>query len=111
MKIQLDFDRKAIKVENNVNFGEFMKKIKQIFPNGEWKEFDLETNVSINWYPQYTYTEPRWINPNELNWINPNEPFITYSNGIKTGIENISTTTGIVNIETCNSTLNKDINS
>ena len=102
MKIQLDFDRKVIKVENNVNFGEFMKKIKQIFPNGEWKEFDLETNVSLNWHPQYTYIKP-------LRWVSPNEPFITYCNGITTEIENISTTTGIVNIETYNSTLNKDI--
>lgn len=37
------------KQESDVNLEEFMSKVKLLFPNGEWKDYKLETNVEINW--------------------------------------------------------------
>ena len=58
MKIQLDFDAKLITVENNVNLGEFVKKIKRVLP--DWKEWDITSNTVINnwgYYPIYRWDD------------------------------------------------------
>ena len=54
MKLQIDTKEKTIKVEENVNIEDFLKTIKQLFPN-EWKEFTLETNTVINYSPWITW--------------------------------------------------------
>lgn len=66
MKIQLDFNNKAIRVEENVNLNEFIKIIKSLLP--DWKEWDLQTNNSIEWYP---YAIPYYINPQQSYFSNP----------------------------------------
>ena len=69
MKIQVDILNKTIKVEGNINFYELSKHIKQFLPDGQWKEYELETNTVINWntghvyptypiYPSYPTYEP-----------------------------------------------------
>ena len=69
MKIQVDILNKTIKVEGNINFYELSKHIKRFLPNGQWKEYELETNTVINWntghvyptypiYPSYPTYEP-----------------------------------------------------
>ena len=67
MKIQIDTNEKMIAVEQNVNLDEFMKAVKKLFPNGEWKEYTIKTETTINWsnpiyieiwqpmYPTYPY--------------------------------------------------------
>ena len=49
MKIQIDTDKKVLRLESDVNLKEFMTKIKVLFPDGQWKDYTLETNVEINW--------------------------------------------------------------
>lgn len=50
MKIQLDLNARTIKIEESVNLGEFVKAMKKLFANDEWKEFKIETNTTIlNW--------------------------------------------------------------
>ena len=51
MKIQLDTNTKTIKVEETVNIGELFELLKKMFPNGEWEDFGLETQTTINWTP------------------------------------------------------------
>lgn len=94
MKIQVDTNTKTIKVEKEVNLFEFMEFIKKIFPDGEWKEYNLFTETIINWsYPIVYRSYPNWIIP---TWVGttPN-PKITYkSNEIHVGQN-----TGVYNIE------------
>ena len=61
MKLQIDFDNKIIKLESDINLGEFIEKIEKMFP--DWKEYKLQNNVKIEWhsYPVYP-TYPRWYN-------------------------------------------------
>lgn len=47
MKIQLDTTAKTIKVEESVNLKELTDALEKLLPNGEWKEFKLETNTVI----------------------------------------------------------------
>ncbi len=62
MRIQLDTNQKTIKVEESVNLDEFMKAVKKLFPNNEWKEYRLETNTIINWTYPIVY-EPYKVYP------------------------------------------------
>ena len=66
MKLQIDTSAKVIKIEESVNFGELIEKIKKLLPN-EWKDYKLETDTVIQWrnpvviqdwplYPKY----PNW---------------------------------------------------
>lgn len=47
MKLQLNFDKKILVVENDTNLGDLMKKLKVILP--DWKEWTLETKTIINY--------------------------------------------------------------
>lgn len=61
MKFQIDFDKKTIKVESNVNLGELVEKLQTMIP--EWKTWKLETNVTINWSNPVTIIKeekPSW---------------------------------------------------
>lgn len=59
MKLQLDTDLKVIKLESSSNLGEFIEKIQALLP--DWKDYKLETNVTINWNsaPTIIYKD-RW---------------------------------------------------
>ena len=72
MKIQIDFDNKIIKAESyRINLYTLYEKIKQLFPDDEWKEFELETNTTIQYvnppiviepyYPQKWWNDPIWM--------------------------------------------------
>lgn len=68
MKVQLDSETKVIKVEGAPKFAELVDFLEKILPNGEWKEYSIETNTVINnwgnpyiiekYYP-YNY-QPYW---------------------------------------------------
>jgi hypothetical protein len=92
MKIQVDTITKTIKVEKEVNLFEFVEFIKKIFPDGEWKEYNLSTETIINLsYPIIYRSYPNWI-------INPIQtPTITYQTG--GNIHNIPSHNGVYNIE------------
>jgi hypothetical protein len=47
MKIQLDTTAKIIRVEEKVNLGELTETLEKLLPGGLWKQFSLETNVTI----------------------------------------------------------------
>ena len=75
MKIQIDTEQKAIRLESNENLGEFIAKVKLLFPEGEWKSYTLETNVSFMWSNPITW-EPYQTYP----WYNP-YPYTTLTTG------------------------------
>ena len=72
MKIQLDTENKTIKLEKDVVLSKLIETLEKLLPNGEWKEFTLETNTVIHhWsnpvvlpsvipYPVPTYPRPHW---------------------------------------------------
>jgi hypothetical protein len=72
MKIQLDTENKTIKLEKDVVLSKLIETLEKLLPNGEWKEFTLETNTVIHqWsnpvvlpsvipYPVPTYPRPSW---------------------------------------------------
>jgi len=50
MKIQLDTEKKTIKLESSVEMSKLIETLNKLFPNKEWKKFTLETNTTIqNW--------------------------------------------------------------
>lgn len=67
MKIQIDTTSKLIKVESKVKFDELIDSLNKLFPNEEWKNYELETNCIINWtYPVIvnpTTPYPYWQRP------------------------------------------------
>jgi transposase len=70
MKLQLDLDNKVIRLDDNVNLSDLFETLKKLLPQGEWKEFSIETNTTLVWsnpivYPYYAPTYP--IQP--LPWI------------------------------------------
>ncbi len=72
MKIQLDTENKTMKLEKEVVLSKLIETLEKLLPNGEWKEFTLETNTVIHqWsnpvvipsvipYPVPTYPRPYW---------------------------------------------------
>lgn len=68
MKIELDYDKKTIKLGNPVELKMFVNKIKRILP--DWEKWILDTNTEIIWnspviirapdIQPYIYTEPWW---------------------------------------------------
>ena len=71
MKIQLDTTKKTIKVEESVSLLELTDALEKLLPNGEWKEFKLETHTVIqNWSAPIVIRErpyPYWSQP----WYQP----------------------------------------
>ncbi len=50
MKIQIDTNAKTIKVEGNVKLSDLFDQLQKFFPDGEWEDYNLETNTVIhNW--------------------------------------------------------------
>ena len=57
MKIQIDTNAKTIKIDGNVKLSDLFDVLQKFFPNGEWEDYDLETNTVIN----------NWGNPIIIN--------------------------------------------
>lgn len=72
MRIQLDSEKKTIKIEGNVKLSELVKYLESLLPRdcklGYWKDYELETNVSI------TY----WSNPIVIEKYTPYKPWWEY---------------------------------
>jgi hypothetical protein len=76
MKIQLDTTNKIIKIEGSVNIEALYETLQKLLPKGEWKQFSLEANTSIDWispitipyYPYYPPTPyPWWGTPTYMS--------------------------------------------
>lgn len=65
MKLQIDTDKKAIKVEGKVQLKEFFEQIKDLL--SDWDEYTLESvSVINNFYKNHHYIkrhEPSWSEP------------------------------------------------
>ena len=93
MKLQLDLDNKIIRLDSTVNVSDLVETLKKLLPQGEWKEFSIETNTTIVWTNPiiYPYTQPTYpIQP--WPWItcgstNNSEPSNNYT--VNSGIYNI----------------------
>lgn len=57
MKIQIDTEKKTIKIESSILAKELFKGLDKLFPNKEWKEYTLETNTTI-----VGWTNPFYVN-------------------------------------------------
>ena len=73
MKIQIDTTNKVIRVEEKINLNEFYKAIQKLLSNGEWKDFELDTNTTINWQSPIIIKEKEWapITINPSPYTNP----------------------------------------
>lgn len=70
MRIEIDTINKTIKLLDAVSLKELFYKLRQILPNGEWKQFTLDTNTIVNHlsfptviekYPKISYpSTPPW---------------------------------------------------
>jgi hypothetical protein len=89
MKLQLDTDNKTIKIEDKVNLGDFVEMLEKLLPYGKWREFSLETNVSVVWN-----SPPIVIEPYRPWW---QQPWIIYDAG--TVGEPYTINSGTYNIE------------
>ena len=104
MKLQLDTTKKTIKLESNVKISELVKTPKKLFPNGEWQDFTLETNVTIHgWsspifiktYPTVTYPTYPWY---EKVWCDGSNSSTTLSSSAKSEAV-MSLKAGMYNVE------------
>jgi len=73
MRLQIDTKEKTIRVEDPVNLKELIDSIKNLLPDGAWKEFTLESAVIKG-----------WVSPIIIDRYPPYNPWPTYpwySNG------------------------------
>jgi len=98
MKIQIDTKEKTLAVEENVNLDEFMKAVRKLFPNNEWKKYELKTQTIVNWTNPIIYERYPW---RPYPWYE-----ITYDStgsAIETQIDNavaeIELSTNVYNVE------------
>jgi hypothetical protein len=70
MKLIIDFDSKVIKIEEKVNLGKLVEKLKEMFRDN-WKEYDIEVIQVIDY--KYPITIEKYP-------IYPNYPTIMYNN-------------------------------
>ena len=80
MKLQLDTKAKTIKVEEDINLDELFEALRKIFPDGEWKEYKLQTNVEFKWSDPIVIPWKPYIPYNPYPWWTT-QPTITYGTG------------------------------
>ena len=65
MKIQIDTTAKTIKLESCEKLSALFDFLSKFFPEGEWEDYELQTNTKIvNWgNPIVVHPSPYWVNP------------------------------------------------
>jgi len=91
--------KKTIKIEEEVLMGEFMDKIKSLFPKKTWREFKLISGIITEWinpiiYPTYP-TYPVYPQP----WIIYTTSETHYENGSISSGMTVDYKPGIYNID------------
>lgn len=88
MKLQLDTTAKTVKIENEIKISLLIKTLKALLPK-DWKDFTLQTNVTINNWTNSIYIEsPKIIPTSPGTWY-------YYDSGtteLKTGTYNVEVT-------------------
>ncbi len=73
MKLQIDTNKKTIKIEESINLFDLMNTLNQLFPNDSWKEYSLESATITNWI------NPVYIQPHTVvlgrNYYQPYEVY------------------------------------
>jgi hypothetical protein len=78
MKLQLDTNNKTIKVEEQVGLAELVEILDKLLPNGEWKEYQLQTNTTIVWQNNpIVIHRDRWPNPIPLTYFGTERKYET----------------------------------
>lgn len=101
MKIQLDTEKKTIKLESDVELSKLVETLDELLPDGKWREFTLQTNTTITrWDFPVIIREQR-----TYPWYE--RPPVTWSDGsvhkVRIGVENPKSSyalkAGVFNIE------------
>lgn len=93
MKMQLDSEKKTIKIEGNVKLSDLVNHLESLLPKdcklGYWKDYELETNVYITYWSNpiviRDYNRPWW------EYIPSSQPYYTVGDYI-TSSDNSYTT-------------------
>ena len=96
MKLQLDSEKKTLKIEGNVKMSELVKHLEALLPKdcklGHWKDYELECNTIIN-----NWSYPIVVKDYFYPWYQ--QPYITYTTSTNTGFNEIETTNCVYNLE------------
>lgn len=111
MKLQLDTTKKEIKVEENVLLAKFVKTLNALLPNGEWKNYTLQTNTVIEHfhrptiireYPTYPYSWP-WYSGTSGSYVSKADAINRMEVGDNTMLANstsaLTLKSGIYNVD------------
>lgn len=93
MKLQIDTEKKTIKLENDILLEKLISGLNKMFPNKEWKKFTLETNTTITHFPSQTIIKQYPVYPSRPFW---EYPWITYDS---TSAKDYSLKSGIYDVE------------
>ena len=96
MKLQIDTNKKTIKIEESINLFDLMNTLNQLFPNDSWKEYSLESATITNWINP-TYIQPHTI-IFERPYYRPFEVYCGTSNSTNY-VNTLSSSNTIHNIE------------
>lgn len=95
MRLQIDTENKQIHILDRVQLGELLEKLNELFPDGGWKEYDIDVNPIIWTQPSIPYVPtaplPPWT-PNPTPWPDTTQPWtpswpITFS--VTNGVYNV----------------------
>ena len=102
MRLQIDTTQKVIKIEEQVNFGELIEKVKKLLP-GEWKEYKLETNSVIQWTNPVVIQEWPFMPafPSYPYWWTQPYSGMTFAETVNTDVINGIVTTNEIRTQYC----------
>ena len=83
MKLQIDTTAKTIKLDEAVKLEELISALDKLFPDGLWKEFQLITNVTINWQTNPIIIKEYPIWPTYPTYPTQPYPWVIYDAGYK----------------------------
>jgi hypothetical protein len=95
MRLTIDTAAKTIQVDEDVNMGELVAEMKQLFPN--WKEFKLEARAQTNHVPYYPTTYPLIPFVYDNEWWK-NQPYYQISCDANGTVENAALYNGGVTL-------------
>lgn len=97
MKVQIDTNKKLVKIENNVNLNELFVFLKRVLED-EFVEYSLETNTKIENWNNITY-----VNYQKPDWYKPLSPFFkTGDNLYNQMVSRTVPSTGVTNYDVKN---------
>lgn len=118
MKIQIDTAAKTIKVEGKVKLSALFDQLEKFFPEGEWEDYDIETNTTIVWsnpivwqtglYRPWYYENPTYVTKCGTGILTTASDTVTIGGAYTTSDVNMLASGGVVT--NCNSTNSLAVN-